>query len=198
MKILCKQNNVQPNIHGQCIYTNSCSTMYSESTRCKVSWGRQIGGREHPTHAIAAAAVVVVGPRFWLSPVDIAINFHAYLLFCRTSLIIKNKSIFNGVFEKQTLFVRASVWFVLFLGSFGLRQLALKLVALKCCVYCWVLYILFVFGFIFFVRSFNRPHDRMLARNSISAPTQRLACKTRQRNWRTANGSQRQRQGHCE
>lgn len=147
MKILCKQSNVHPNIHGQCIYTSSCSTMYSESTRFKVWWGRQIRGRELPTHAIAAAAVV--GPRFWLSPVDIAINFHAYLLFCRTSLIIKNKSIFNGVFEKQTLFGRASVWFVLFLGSFGLRQLALKLVALKCCVYCWVLYILFVFGFIF-------------------------------------------------
>lgn len=101
-----------------------------------------------PTHAIAAAAAVV-GPRFWLSPVDIAINFHAYLLFCRTSLIIKNKSIFNGVFEKQTLLVRASVRLVLFWGSFGLRQLARKLVALKCCVYCWVLFILFVFGFIF-------------------------------------------------
>lgn len=65
----------------------------------------------HPTHAIAiavvavvaAVAAAVVGPRFWLSPVDVAINFHAYLLFCRTSLIIKNKSIFNGVFEKQTL-----------------------------------------------------------------------------------------------
>lgn len=109
MKILCKQRNEQRSIHGQCTYTNSCSTMYSESTRCKVRWGRRIGSRgELPTHAIAAA---VVGPRFWLSPVDIAINFHAYLLFCRTSLIIKNKSIFNGVFEKQTLLVRASVRF---------------------------------------------------------------------------------------
>lgn len=149
MKILCKQRNEQRSIHGQCTYTNSCSTMYSESTRCKLRWGRRTGGRgKLPTHAIAAAAAVV-GPRFWLSPVDIAINFHAYLLFCRTSLIIKNKSIFNGVFEKQTLLVRASVRLVLFWGSFGLRQLARKLVALKCCVYCWVLFILFVFGFIF-------------------------------------------------
>lgn len=45
--------------------------------------------------------------------------------------------------------------------------------------------LLFRYIFYFFFRSFNRPHDRMLARNSISE-TLRLACKTRQRNWQAA------------
>jgi len=115
------------------------------------------------------------------STVDVAINFHVYLLFCGTSLIIKNKSIFNGLFESREATIRRLFsGFVgfdssYFAGCFGLKQLAHKLVASKCCV--------------FFGPKFNKAltSTNESGKKYSITKTLRLGCKTRQLNWQVAD-----------